>query len=69
MKKLILVLALGIGVFFSSKAQKIPTPEEITKKNVDEMEKRLNLTSTQKSVIYNYVFDMAKEQLALYKKQ
>lgn len=69
MKKLILVLALGIGVFFSSNAQKIPTPEEITKKNVDEMEKRLNLTSTQKGVIYNYVFDLAKEQLALFKKQ
>ena len=69
MKKLILLLALTIGVFFSSKAQKIPTVDELAKKNVDEMEKRLKLTPTQKSVIYNYAFDMAKEQLALYKKQ
>lgn len=69
MKKLILLLALTLGVFFNSIAQKIPTAEEIAKKNIDEMEKRLNLTSTQRGVIYNYAFDMAKEQLALYKKQ
>lgn len=69
MKKLILLLTLTIGVFFSSNAQKIPTVDELAKKNVDEMEKRLKLTSTQKSVIYNYAFDMAKEQLNLYKKQ
>jgi len=69
MKKLILIIVLTIGVFFSSNAQKIPTVDELAKKNVDEMEKRLKLTPTQKSVIYNYAFDMAKEQLALYKKQ
>ena len=69
MKRLILVLALALGVFFSSKAQKIPTAEELAKKNIDEMDKRLKLTSTQKGVIYNYAFGMAKEQLALYKKQ
>lgn len=69
MKRLILVLALAFGVFFSSNAQKIPTAEEIAKKNIDEMEERLKLTSTQKGVIYNYAYDMAKEQLALYKKQ
>lgn len=62
-----LVLVMGLGLV--SSAQKIPTSEEIAKKNVDEMEKRLKLTPTQKSVIYNYAFDMAKEQLALYKKQ
>ena len=33
------------------------------------MDKRLKLTPTQKGVIYNFAFDMAKEQLALYKKQ
>ncbi|RZL51001.1 MAG: hypothetical protein EOP00_01475 [Pedobacter sp.] len=69
MKKLILILVLAIGVFFSSNAQKIPTVDELAKKNVDEMEKRLKLTPTQKSVIYNYAFDYAKEQMALYKKQ
>lgn len=69
MKKLILILLLTIGVFFSSNAQKIPTVEEIAKKNIDEMDKRLKLTPTQRSIIYNYAFDMAKEQLALYKKQ
>ncbi|TKC12496.1 hypothetical protein FA048_02435 [Pedobacter polaris] len=69
MKKLILVLVLVMGVFFSGNAQKVPTSEEIAKKNIEEMDKRLKLTPTQRSVIYNYAFDMAKEQLLLYKKQ
>jgi protein CpxP len=69
MKKLILITLLAIGTFFSSWAQKVPTAEEIAKKNIDEMDKRLKLTPTQRSVIYNYAFDMAKEQLSLYKKQ
>lgn len=69
MKKFILMLALAIGVFLSSKAQKIPTVEELAKKNIEEMDKRLKLSVTQRSIIYNYVFDLAKEQLALYKKQ
>lgn len=49
--------------------QKIPTPEELAKKNVDELETRLKLSSTQKSVIYNYAYNIAKEQVALVKKQ
>ena len=69
MKRLILMVLMVMGLGFVSNAQKIPTSEEIAKKNVDEMEKRLKLTPTQKSVIYNYAFDMAKEQLDLYKKQ
>lgn len=28
------------------------------------MDKRLKLTPTQKSIIYNYAFDMAKEQFS-----
>ncbi len=69
MKKLILILTLVLGTFYVSSAQKVPTVEELAKKNIEEMDKRLKLTSTQKSVIYNYAFGMAKEQLALYKKQ
>ncbi len=69
MKKLILLLVLAIGVCFSSNAQKVPTADEMAKKNVDEMEKRLTLTPTQKSIIYNYAYSLAKEQLAVYKKQ
>lgn len=69
MKRLILTLVLALGVYYSSSAQKIPTAEEIAKKNIEEMDKRLKLTPTQKGVIYNFAFDMAKEQLALYKKQ
>jgi protein CpxP len=69
MKKLIVMMMLVLGTFFSSRAQKIPTAEELAKKNIEEMDKRLKLTPTQRSVIYNYVFDIAKEQLALYKKQ
>lgn len=62
-------MMLVLGTFFSSQAQKVPTAEEIAKKNIEEIDKRLKLTPTQKSVIYNYTFDLAKEQLALYKKQ
>lgn len=69
MKKFILMLVLAIGVLSSSKAQKIPTVEELAKKNIEEMDKRLKLSATQRSIIYNYVFDLAKEQLGLYKKQ
>ena len=69
MKRLFLMLLLVAGVCFISNAQKVPTAEELAKKNVDEMEKRLKLTPTQKSVIYNYAFDMAKAKLDLYKKQ
>ena len=58
-----------LSMFFSSSAQKIPTADEIAKKNVEEMEKRLKLTPTQKSIIYNFAYDFAKEQFALYKKQ
>lgn len=47
----------------------MPTAQEMTVKNVEELEKRLKLTSTQKGVIYNYVFDMSKQQLDLIKRQ
>ena len=63
-----MLLVLG-GIFSSVAQQKQPTAEELAKKNVDEIEKRLNLSATQKSVIYNYAFSLAKEQLALFKKQ
>ena len=70
MKRLILMMLLVLGGVFSSVAQqKQPTAEEIARKNVDELEKRLKLSSTQKSVVYNYAFSLAKEQLALFKKQ
>jgi len=69
MRRLIFTVVMIIGAFFSSFAQKQPTAEEIAKKNVDELEKRLKLSSTQKNVIYNYAFNLAKEQIALYKKQ
>lgn len=64
-----LIFAFCLAVFTATKAQKIPTAEELAKKNIEEIDKRLKLSSTQRSVVYNYVFDLAKEQLALYKKQ
>lgn len=70
MKRYILVIMLLIGVNSLTKAQqKMPTAQEMAVKNVDELEKKLKLTSTQKSVIYNYVFDMSKQQLELIKRQ
>ena len=69
MKRLIFTIVLIFGVFFSSIAQKQPTAEELAKKNIEELEKRLKLSQTQKNVIYNYVFSLAKEQILIYKKQ
>ncbi len=70
MKRYILVVMLLIGVHSLTKAQqKMPTAQEMAVKSVDELEKKLKLTSTQKSVIYNYVFDMSKQQLELIKRQ
>lgn len=69
MKRLILMLVLVMGVCFSGNAQKVPTAEELAKKNIEEMDKRLKLSPTQRSIIYNYAFELAKEQLDLYKKR
>ena len=70
MTKFLSILILSILTTLSAIAQqKMPTAEEMAKKNVDELESRLKLTSTQKSVVYHYAFNMAKEQLELVKKQ
>jgi protein CpxP len=70
MKRLILLLLLLTSVAATTYAQpKLPTADEIAKKNVDQLEKRLKLTSTQKSIIYNYAYEFAKEQVTLFKKQ
>ncbi len=71
MKKFLSPLLLFTTVAVAAMAQqpKMPTPEELAKKNVDELETRLKLSSTQKSVIYNYAYNLAKEQIALSKKQ
>jgi len=69
MKERILTILLIFGVIFAVNAQKIPTIEEVAKKNIDELEKRLQLSPTQKSVIYNYAYTLAKEQMNMFKKQ
>jgi protein CpxP len=69
MKRLILMMLFAIGLVFSATAQKMPTPDEVAKKNIEELDKRLKLTPTQKSIIYNFAYDLAKEQLILFKKQ
>lgn len=69
MKRVVFIIVLIFGAFFSSFAQKQPTAEELAKKNIDELEKRLKLSPTQRNIIYNFAFSMAKEQIALYKKQ
>lgn len=71
MKRYILIAFLLLGLNSITKAQqpKMPTAQEMTVKNVEELEKSLKLTSTQKSVIYNYIFDMSKQQLDLIKRQ
>jgi protein CpxP len=69
MKKLLFLFLLLCNVGAVMAQPKMPTAEELAKKNVDELETRLKLTPTQKSVVYNYAFAIAKEQLDLVKKQ
>ncbi|WP_113660762.1 hypothetical protein [Pedobacter nanyangensis] len=72
MKKFLSALLLFIITAVAAIAQqppKMPTPEELARKNVEELETRLKLSPTQKSVIYNYAYNLAKEQIALGKKQ
>lgn len=69
MKRFLVFILICFSTVNSWAQPKMPTPEELAKKNVDELETRLKLTSTQKSVIYNYAFTFAKEQVNLMKKQ
>ncbi|WP_443937549.1 hypothetical protein [Pedobacter sp. MW01-1-1] len=72
MKHLLFSVLLFIGLSGIAHAQqpnKMPTPAEIAKKNVDDLDKRLKLNDTQKSIIYSYTFNQAKEQNDLIKRQ
>lgn len=72
MKKLLLMIAFVAGLSSLVSAQQAstpPKPEEITKKSVDELDKRLKLNATQKSIIYNFTFSQVKEQQELLKLQ
>lgn len=69
MKKYILTLSVVLGMTCFAKAQKVPTATEIATKNIEAMEKKVKFNGTQRSIIYNYTLDVAKEQVALYKKQ
>ena len=71
MKRIIFLFIMLIGVNGLVKAQqnKMPTPDEIAKKNVEDLDKRLKLNDTQKSVIYRFTFNQAKEQAELIKRQ
>ncbi len=66
---LIIVLVFGLNASGFAQSQKMPTAQELTVKSVDEMVERLKLSPTQKSVIYNYTFELYKQQLDLVKKQ
>ncbi|MCZ4223880.1 hypothetical protein [Pedobacter rhodius] len=70
MKKVIFLFLLIIGIGTLANAQqKAPTPTEIAKKNVDDLDKKLKLNETQKSIIYSLTYNQAKEQSDLIKKQ
>ncbi|MCX2475477.1 hypothetical protein OQZ33_14155 [Pedobacter sp. MC2016-05] len=71
MKKIIFLFLLVIGMAGLANAQqnKMPTPDEIAKKNVEDLDKRLKLNDTQKSVIYRFTYNQAKEQADLIKRQ
>lgn len=61
-------MAIGFGSLAIAQ-QKAPTPSEIAKKNVEDLDKKLKLNDTQKSIIYSLTFNQAKEQSDLVKRQ
>lgn len=71
MKRLVILFLIVVGVngMVSAQQNKMPTPTEIAQKNVDDLDKRLKLNATQKSVIYSFTFNQAKEQADLIKRQ
>lgn len=71
MRRLIFILFMIVGCALTLKAQqnKLPTPAETAKKNVDDLSARLKLNETQKSVIYRFTFAQAKVQSEMIKRQ
>ncbi|KRT18229.1 hypothetical protein ASU31_02205 [Pedobacter ginsenosidimutans] len=71
MKRLVILFLVIVGVNGLVRAQqnKVPTPGEIAQKNVEDLDKRLKLNGTQKSVIYSFTYNQAKEQADLIKRQ
>lgn len=71
MKKTIFLFLMVIGISTLANAQqnKMPTPSEIAKKNVEDLDKKLKLNDTQKSIIYSLTYTQAKEQADLIKRQ
>lgn len=70
MKRYALILLVVFGVVsFAEAQQKVPTATELTDKTMAAMEKKVKLNQTQKNIIYNYMLDISKEQLAISKKQ
>jgi len=71
MKRLVILFLIVVSVNGLVRAQqnKMPTPTEIAQKNVEDLDKRLKLNGTQKSVIYSFTYNQAKEQAELIKRQ
>lgn len=71
MKKFIFLFLTALTFAFVSNAQqsKTPLPAEVAQKNVDDLNKKLKLNETQKSVIFRFTFEQAKAQQELMKKQ
>ncbi|MDN3587757.1 hypothetical protein QWY86_13830 [Pedobacter aquatilis] len=71
MKKIIFLFLMVIGISTLANAQqnKMPTPTEIAKKNVEDLDKKLKLNDTQKSIIHSLTYAQAKEQADLIKRQ
>lgn len=71
MKKyaLILLIACATVSFVQAQQQKTPTATELTDKTMAALDKKVKLNQTQKNIIYNYMLDISKEQLAISKKQ
>ena len=62
-------IILGFHVVTYAQQNKFPTPAEVAKKNVDDLDERLKLNDTQKSVIFRFTFAQAKEQSEMIKRQ
>jgi len=63
------LLIIGTSTLLFAQQNKMPTSAEIAKKNVEDLDKKLKLNDTQKSIIYSLTYNQAKEQSELVKRQ
>lgn len=75
MKKLLFSVVLVLGIYATSRAQqergggmRMGTPEEMAKRNLEQIDEKVKLDDVQKDSVYSYLEAQAKVQQQLFEK-